>query len=98
MAVVSRTVLKYQIVFPSFKRVTGSLPILVEVADMKNLKNKKRKSLSFAGAGMALGAAFGILIGMLLFESPWVGPMLGAACGLIIALGVDFYQTRNGKS
>lgn len=65
---------------------------------MKNLRNKKRKRLSFAGAGLALGAAFGIMIGMLLFDNPWVGPLLGAACGLIIALIVNLYQSRNGKS
>jgi hypothetical protein len=84
--------------FPMFLIGTGSLPILIEVLDMKNLGNKKRKRLSFAGAGLALGAAFGILVGMLLFESPWVGPMLGAACGLVIALVVDLSQTRKGKS
>jgi uncharacterized membrane protein len=65
---------------------------------MKKLRNKKRKNLSIAGAGLALGAAFGIMIGMILFDNPWVGPMLGAACGLIIAIIVNLSQSRNGKS
>jgi uncharacterized membrane protein len=51
---------------------------------MKNSNNRKRKTLSFAGAGLALGAAFGILIGMLLFDNPWYGPVIGAFAGLII--------------
>jgi uncharacterized membrane protein len=66
--------------------------------EMKNRKNNNRQRLSFAGAGLALGAAFGILFGMLLFENPWFGPILGAAAGLVIAALIDLNRNRNDRS
>jgi uncharacterized membrane protein len=66
--------------------------------EMKNRKNNHRKRLSFAGAGLALGAAFGILFGMLLFENPWYGPILGAAAGLLFAALIDINRNRNDRS
>jgi uncharacterized membrane protein len=65
---------------------------------MKNGRNKVRKNLSFAGAGIALGAAFGILFGMLLFDNPWIGPAVGAVGGLLIAALAELYQNRRDKS
>jgi uncharacterized membrane protein len=65
---------------------------------MKSGRNKMRKSLSFVGAGIALGAAFGILFGMLLFDNPWIGPGLGAAAGLVIAAVANLSLNRRNKS
>jgi uncharacterized membrane protein len=66
--------------------------------EMKNSKNNKRKRLSFAGAGLALGAAFGILFGMLIFDNPWIGPALGAMAGLLIAALVELNRNRKDRS
>ena len=62
-----------------------------EVAGMKKSSGKK-KVLSFAGAGLALGAAFGILLGMLLFDNPWYGLFLGAVIGLLVVILVDLIK------
>jgi uncharacterized membrane protein len=60
--------------------------------------NKKRRQRSklyaFAGGGMFLGAAFGILFGMLLFDNPWIGPSIGAALGLILGAVIEISSKR----
>jgi uncharacterized membrane protein len=65
---------------------------------MKNGEKKKRKTLAFAGAGLTLGAAFGILFGMLLFENPWYGLILGAGAGLLVAAIMELYKSRKDRS
>jgi uncharacterized membrane protein len=55
----------------------------------------RRKLYAIAGGGMFLGAAFGILLGLLLFDNPWYGPILGAVLGLIIGTGIEIRGWRN---
>jgi uncharacterized membrane protein len=52
-------------------------------------KNEK-KSPSFTGLGIALGASLGFILGLLLFEdNPAVGIGIGVALGLIIGSAMD---------
>jgi uncharacterized membrane protein len=62
---------------------------------MDNDKRHRSKLYAFAGGGMFLGAAFGIIFGMLLFDNPWYGPILGAVLGLIIGAGIEIYGLRH---
>lgn len=36
------------------------------------------------GVGLVFGAAFGLIFGLVLFDTWWFGPMIGVAGGLII--------------
>lgn len=44
------------------------------------------------GLGIVFGAALGLLFGQILFESWWLGPMIGVAVGLIIGAVADLQQ------
>lgn len=51
---------------------------------------KEKKSSSFAGLGIALGASLGFIFGLLLFEDNLaVGIGIGVALGLIIGSAMD---------
>lgn len=52
-------------------------------------EEKKRKDISFAGSGIAIGAAIGMIFGLLLFESQAIGCAFGAALGLLIGAVID---------
>lgn len=36
------------------------------------------------GVGIVFGAALGLVLGILFFDSWWLGPMIGVAAGMII--------------
>lgn len=44
---------------------------------------------AWTGTGIALGAALGIIGGLLLLENWFFGPVIGAAVGLLIGAIVD---------
>lgn len=44
------------------------------------------------GLGIVFGAALGLLFGQMLFDSWWLGPMIGVAAGLIIGAVADLQQ------
>lgn len=41
------------------------------------------------GVGIVFGAALGMVFGQMLFDSWWLGPMIGVAAGLIIGAIAD---------
>jgi len=65
------------------------------------MKEKKEKTqsqkLSYTGIGVALGAAFGFVMSLLVFDNVGLGIGLGAALGIIIGSIVDV-QTKNKPS
>jgi uncharacterized membrane protein len=63
--------------------------------EMNKSRRHKNKLYAFAGGGMSLGAAFGILFGMLLFDNPWYGPIIGAALGLMIGAAFELFNRLN---
>lgn len=44
---------------------------------------------AWTGTGIALGAALGILVGLLLFDDWWLGPVIGAVVGLLVGAIAD---------
>lgn len=49
-------------------------------------KPKSWRIIIYTGSGMAIGAALGLIFGMMLFEHAVVGPLAGAAIGAVISL------------
>lgn len=47
------------------------------------------------GVGLVLGAALGLVFGLMLFDSWWLGPMIGVAAGLIIGAIADLLASTN---
>jgi uncharacterized membrane protein len=45
------------------------------------------------GVGLVFGAALGLILGQMLFDNWWLGPMIGVAAGLIIGAVVDLLAT-----
>ena len=43
------------------------------------------------GVGIVFGAALGLVFGQMLFDSWWLGPMIGVAAGLIIGAIADLF-------
>lgn len=64
---------------------------------MNKIGRQRNKLRAFAGGGMFLGAAFGILFGMLLFDDPWTGPIVGAGIGLITGAAAEIFSWRSKK-
>ena len=50
---------------------------------------KTNKSAYYAGAGLATGAAIGMIFGLLLFENLAWGCVIGAAVGLVVGAAID---------
>lgn len=61
----------------------------------RNKDNAKNKRSSFAGLGISFGAAFGLILGLLLFDNFVLGVGIGVAVGLILGAGID---ARKNKS
>ncbi|MBL7066064.1 MAG: glycine zipper family protein [Anaerolineae bacterium] len=50
---------------------------------------KSRKTVYYAGAGLAIGAAIGMIFGLMLFENLAWGCVIGTAVGLVIGAAID---------
>ena len=48
-----------------------------------------RKTTYYAGAGMVIGAAIGMIFGLMLFENLALGSAIGAAVGLVMGAAID---------
>ena len=48
-----------------------------------------RKTTYYAGSGLAIGAAIGMIFGLLLFENLAWGCVIGAAVGLVMGAAID---------
>jgi uncharacterized membrane protein len=53
-----------------------------------------RKTAYYAGAGLAIGAAIGMIFGLMLFENLALGYVIGAAVGLIMGAAIDAHERR----
>ena len=54
----------------------------------------EKKKTSYAGAGMGIGAAIGLIFGLLLSENFIFGILIGAAAGLIIGSIIDAQKNK----
>lgn len=52
------------------------------------------KSVYYAGTGLAIGAAIGMIFGLMLFENLALGCATGAALGLIVGAAIDAHNRR----
>ncbi|HEX6946291.1 MAG TPA: hypothetical protein VF246_02970 [Acidimicrobiia bacterium] len=50
----------------------------------------------WTGIGVVLGAALGLLLGMLVFDGTWWAPVIGAAIGVLVGAIADGRSTRQG--
>ena len=48
-----------------------------------------RKTAYYAGSGLAIGAAIGMIFGLMLFENLALGCVIGAAVGLVMGAAID---------
>jgi len=48
-----------------------------------------RKTVYYTGAGLAIGAAIGMIFGLMLFENLAWGCVIGAALGLVMGAAID---------
>lgn len=48
-----------------------------------------RKTAYYAGSGLAIGAAIGMIFGLMLFENLAWGCAIGAAVGLVMGAAID---------
>ena len=48
-----------------------------------------RKTVVCAGSGLAIGAAIGMVFGLMLFENLALGSAIGAAVGLVMGAAID---------
>ena len=46
--------------------------------------------------GLALGAAFGVLIGLVFFDNPALGIAMGPPLGMVVALGIMEFRRPPG--
>ena len=51
---------------------------------------------SRTGVGIAVGAAIGMIFGLVLFDDWWWGPVVGTAAGLIIGAVADAWGPTRG--
>lgn len=54
-----------------------------------NEEENSSKATNFAGSGMAIGAAIGMIFGLLMFEDLPMGYVIGAALSLVIGAVID---------
>jgi len=57
-------------------------------------RNDNRKTVYYAGSGLAIGAAIGMIFGLLLFENLAWGCVIGSALGLLIGAAIDALGSR----
>jgi len=52
------------------------------------------KTVYYAGSGLAIGAAIGMIFGLMLFENLAWGCVIGAAVGLVMGAAIDAQERR----
>ena len=57
-----------------------------------------RKTVNYAGSGLAIGVAIGMIFGLLLFENLAWGCGIGAAVGLVVGAAIDALGRRETDS
>jgi len=70
---------------------------------MKQNSNRREnwgKIVYYAGSGLAIGAAVGMIFGLMLFENLALGSAIGAAAGLVMGAAIDarrHHETDSGE-
>jgi uncharacterized membrane protein len=54
-----------------------------------SMREKSRKIVRHAGAGLAIGAAIGMIFGLMLFENLALGYAIGTVVGLMIGAAIE---------
>jgi len=57
-------------------------------------RNDNRRAVYYAGAGLAIGAGVGMVLGPLLVENLAWGCVIGSALGLLIGAAIDALGSR----
>ena len=57
-----------------------------------------RKTVYYAGSGLAIGAAIGMIFGLLLFENLALGCAIGAALSLVMGAAIDAQRRHETSS
>lgn len=60
-----------------------------ETESSPNKGRSSRKTAYYAGSGLAIGAAVGMIFGLMLFENLAWGCVIGAAVGLVSGAAID---------
>ena len=57
--------------------------------EQNSSKGENFQTAHYAGTGLAIGAATGMIFGLLLFENLALGSAIGAAVGLVMGAAID---------
>lgn len=57
-----------------------------------------RKTVHYAGAGLAIGAAIGMIFGLMLLENLALGSFIGTAVGLVMGAAIDAQRRHEADS
>jgi len=63
-----------------------------------NKGDSSHKTFYYAGSGLAIGAAIGMIFGLLLFENLAWGCVIGTAVGLVVGAAIDAQGHRETDS
>ena len=53
-----------------------------------------RRTVYYAGSGLAIGAAIGMIFGLMLFENLTLGSAIGAAVDLVMGAAIDAHERK----
>lgn len=67
---------------------------MMEKRNKPEKENKKR--YPYTGLGISLGAAFGFIVGLLLFDNLALGFGIGVAMGLVFGAAMDAQKKKSG--
>ena len=64
--------------------------------DRNKLEQENKRRNSYTGLGIPLGAAFGFIVGLLLFDNLALGFGIGFAMGLVFDSAMDTQKKKSG--
>lgn len=67
---------------------------MMEERNKPEKENKKR--YAYTGLGISFGAAFGLIVGLLLFDNLALGFGIGVAMGLVFGSAMDAQKKKSG--
>lgn len=63
--------------------------------EQSNKENDRQESTSYAGLGISIGAALGLIFGMMLFDNLALGIGVGVSLGLIFGAAMDSQKNKS---
>lgn len=64
----------------------------------KSTEGNEHKGIpTYAGVGIVIGAALGMIFGLILFEELALGSAIGAAIGLVFGAGIGAHNKRKAR-